>query len=125
MRMDGQTDITFDYVAWLTGDQARIQYLIDNPGATSDDLELIDESGYIRNVSHTSGTFSTSPDTQYFLPTPDDIAVNAEVSYDVFRDRMFPAAAEGEGGPDHYLTFVKFSINNTGNIVKIEYLYTA
>jgi len=120
MRMDGQTDITFDYVDWLSGDEARKMYLEDHPGATEEELEdtgLL-EIGYIRNVNPRLRTYPTGEDTAYFLPDPENIARNVPVSYETFLDTMFPAVDE-----DSYLTFVKVRVED-GVIASIEWLYT-
>lgn len=121
MCMDGQTDITFDFVDWLSGGEAEEKYLEDHPGATEEDMEAdgLYEIGYIRNVNTKLRTFRTTPDTRYFLPNEMDMGINDEVSYDEFRDKMFPAV---ESGVDDYLTFV--NVCYTGEeITKIEWLY--
>ena len=120
MAMDGQTDITFDYVDWLYGEQARTQYLADYPDAEEEALEIIENIGYIRNMNPQLRTFRTGPDTRYFLPEPEDLGNIVEVDYDAFRDRMFPAV---EGIEDTYLTFVKVYVAGE-TIQKIEWLYT-
>lgn len=120
MDMDGRTDITFDYVDWLFGEDARTQYLADYPDAEEDTLAIIGEIGYIRNMNTELRTFQTGPDTRYFLPEPEDLGRIGEVDYDTFRDRMFPAA---EGIEDTYLTFVKVYVAGE-TIQKIEWLYT-
>lgn len=119
--MDGETDITFDFVNWLGGDEAVNQYLEDHPGATEEDMEAegIYEVGYIRNVNTLLRTFHTTPDTRYFLPDEMEMGTNDEVDYIEFRDRMLPAVT---GVEDEYLTFVK--VYYTGEeVTKIEWLY--
>lgn len=88
MRMDGQTDILFDYVDWLSNPEARDQYLIDFPSATSDDLEILDQIGYIRNVNPRIRSFETSTQSRYFLIIPMTSTIG-EVNYDDFRDWLF------------------------------------
>lgn len=121
MRMDGQTDITFDYVDWLSGDEAREKYMEDHPGATEEEMEGagLYEIGYIRNVNPKLRTYPTGGDTEYYLPDPADIARNIPVGYETFLDRMFPAVDEGE---DTYLTFVRVRVSD-GVIASIEWLY--
>jgi len=121
MRMDGQTDITFDYVDWLSGDEARDMYLEDHPGATEEEMEGegLYEIGYIRNVNPRLRTYPTGDNTEYYLPDPGDIAMNVQVSYDTFLDRMFPAV---DDGVDEYLTFVRVRVAD-GVIESIEWLY--
>lgn len=119
-RPDGRADITFDYVDWLTGDEARETYLEDYPGATEEEMEdagLL-EIGYIRNVNPRLRTYPTDADTEYFLPDPEDIVMNVPVTYDAFLDTMVPAVEE-----DSYLTFVKVRIEG-GVIASMEWLYT-
>lgn len=120
MGMDGQTDISFDYVDWLYGEEARTRYLEDYPDSDEDALEIIENIGYIRNMNTMLRTYRTGPDTRYFLPDEEDLALIVEVTYDTFRDRMFPAA---EGTGDTYLTFVKVYVAGE-TIQKIEWLYT-
>lgn len=121
MRTDGQTDIIFDFVDWFTGNDADEQFRMDHPGAKEEDIENagVNEIGYIRNESEALHTYHTGPATKYFLPSEDDPAVNAEVSYDGFRDRMFPAV---ESGVDAFLKFVKISVDGD-TIVKLEWNY--
>lgn len=121
MRMDGETDITFDYVEWLSGSAAEQKYLEDHPGATEEDMEAegLYEIGYIRNVNDELRTFHTTPDTKYFLPDAEDMSVNAEVGCDEFRDRMFPAA---RNGVDEYLKFVNVKAQGEA-IISVEWLY--
>lgn len=122
MRMDGQTDITFDFVDWLSGDEALEKYLEDHPDASEEEIEGegIYEAGYIRNVDNTPRTFHTTPGTAYFLPDSMDMGVNIEVGYDEFRDRMFPAV---DMGVDEYLTFVMVTVKGE-EIISVEWLYT-
>jgi len=120
MGMDGQTDITFDYVDWLYGEDARTQYLEDYPDTEEEALEIIEEIGYIRNMNPKLRTYRTGPDTRYFLPRPEDLGHIVEVDYDTFRERMFPAV---EGIEDTYLTFVKVYVAGE-TIQQIEWLYT-
>jgi hypothetical protein len=120
MAMDGQTDITFDYVDWFYGTEAREKYLTDYPDAEEDILIIIEEIGYIRNTDAELRTYRTGADTQYFLPEPEDLGLISEVDYDTFRNRMFPAV---EGTGDTYLTFVKVYVAGE-TIQKIEWLYT-
>jgi len=120
MAMDGQTDITFDYVDWLYGEEARTRYLEDYPDAEEEALEIIENIGYIRNMNPMLRTYRTREDTLYFLPGPEDLGNIVEVDYDTFRDRMFPAV---EGTRDTYLTFVKVYVAGE-TIDKIEWLYT-
>lgn len=120
MSMDGQTDITFDYVDWLYGEDAREKYLEDYPDAEEDALEIIGQIGYIRNNNTTLRTYRTGPDTRYYLPQEEDLGIIMEVDYDTFRDRMFPAV---EGTGDTYLTFVKVYVAGE-TIQAIEWLYT-
>ncbi len=121
MRMDGQTDITLDYVDWLSGDEARAAYLEDYPGATEEEMEGegLFEIGYIRNINPKLRTYPAGDETQYYLPDPDNIAENVPVSYEEFLGRMFPAVDEGE---DAYLTFVRVRVQD-GTIQSIEWLY--
>ncbi len=121
MRMDGQTDITFDYVDWLTGDKAVEKYLEDHPGATEEVMEAegLYVIGYIRNKNDKLRTFRTTPDTKYLLPSAGDMSVNVEVGHDEFRDRMFPAV---ENGVDEYLKFVRVKVQGEA-IISIEWLY--
>lgn len=122
MRMDGQTDMTFDYVGWLSGGEAKEKYLEDHPGATEEEMEGegLFETGYIRNVSDTLRTFHTTAETKYYLPDEMDMGVNVEVGYDEFRDKMFPAV---DMGVDEYLTFVKVKVKGE-EILSVEWLYT-
>ena len=120
-RPDGQADIAFDFVDWLTGDAAKAQYALDHPGATDDDMDNanIFEVGYIRNISPAAFTYHTGPDTQYFLPGSDDSSTNVQVDFTAFCSRMTAALA---GGPTANLTFVKISADGD-TIVKIEWNY--
>ena len=121
MRMDGGTDITFDYVDWLSGDAARDAYIEDHPGATEEEMEAagLFEIGYIRNIDPTLHTYPTGEATEYYLPDPDNIAQNVPVSYEVFLGRMYPAVDEGE---EAYLTFVRVCVQD-GSIQSVEWLY--
>lgn len=120
-RSDGQVDITFDFVDWLSGDTAKAQYLLDNPGATDDEMEDagLMEVGYIRDKSHATFAYHTGPSTQFLLPTADNPAVNAPVAFSEFKSRM-DACLAGSGEDD--LKFVKISVDGD-TIVKIEYNY--
>ncbi len=121
MRNDGQTDIVFDFVDWLSGKEAEKKYKEDHPGASAQEIaDAVEEIGYIRNVNKKLRTFHTSADTKYYLPDPDDLSTNVQVSYNNFRARMFPAV---NNGVDEYLTFVRVTaLGDT--ISKIEWLYT-
>lgn len=92
MSMDGQTDIIFDYVEWLSDPEATVAYLEDHPGADASDYEFIEQIGYIRNVDPTTVVLHTSPDTRYFLNRPLMTSQVGEVDYDEFRDWLFPLA---------------------------------
>ena len=119
-RPDGGADITFDYVDWLSGDEARQKYLEDHPGVTEEEMEdagLL-EIGYIRNVNPRLRIYPTGEDTAYYLPDPEDIVVNVSVSRETYLDIMVPAVAE-----ESYLTFVKVRVED-GVIASIEWLYT-
>ena len=89
MSMDGQTDIIFDYVEWLSDPEATTAYLEDHPGADPEDYEFIQEIGYIRNTEPDTVTLHTSPDTRYYLNRPEFTSQIGEVDYDEFRDWLF------------------------------------
>ncbi len=122
MRSDGQADITFDFVEWLSGDEAKVKYLEDHPGATEEETEGegIYEMGYIRNISGALRTLRTTSGTKYFLPDALDMSENIEVGYDEFKSKMLQAI---DMGIDEHLTFVNVSFMGE-EILKIEWLYT-
>ncbi len=90
MAMDGQTDIVFNYVEWLSNPEATAAYLEDHLGASPDDYEFIEYVGYIRDVDPGPVVLRTSPDTRYFLNRPLLTSQIGEVDYDEFRDWLFP-----------------------------------
>ena len=90
MRMDGQTDIIFDYVEWLSDPEATTAYLEDHPGAAPEDYEFIEQIGYIRNTDPDTVVLHTSEDSRYFLNRPLYTSQIGEVDYDEFRDWLFP-----------------------------------
>ncbi len=90
MRMDGQTDIVFDYVVWLSDPEATEAYLEDHPGASPEDYEFIQYVGYIRNEDPDTVVLPTSAETRYFLNRPLYTSQIGEVDYDEFRDWLFP-----------------------------------
>jgi hypothetical protein len=89
MSMDGQTDIVFDYVEWLSDPEATTAYLEDNPGAAPEDYEFIQYVGYIRNVDPATVVLHTSTETRYYLNRPLMTSQIGEVDYDEFRDWLF------------------------------------
>ncbi len=89
MSMDGQTDIVFDYVEWLSNPEATTAYLEDHPGASPEDYEFIEYVGYIRNIDPEATVLHTSPETRYFLNRPLYTSQIGEVDYDDFRDWLF------------------------------------
>jgi hypothetical protein len=90
MCMDGQTDIVFNYVEWLSNPEATTAYLEDHPGADPEDYEFIEQIGYIRDEDPATVVLHTSPDTRYFLNRPLYTSQIGEVDYDDFRDWLFP-----------------------------------
>ena len=90
MRMDGQTDIIFDYVEWLSDPEATAAYLEDHPGAAPEDYEFIGQIGYIRNEDPDTVVLHTSDDSRFFLNRPLYTSQIGEVDYDEFRDWLFP-----------------------------------
>lgn len=121
-RADGQLDITFDFVDWLGGNDAKTQYLLDHPGATDADMEdagLL-EVGYIRDVSHTPFTYHTGAATKFLLPTADNIALNATVTLSQFKARMAAALA---GGDEGYINFVHITVDGD-TLTSIAFNYT-
>lgn len=89
MAMDGQTDIMFDYVDWLTDPEATTQYLIDFPSPDPSMLETIEYIGYIRNVNPSIRTFRTSTQSRFFLNSPSMTSSIGEVNYNDFRTWLF------------------------------------
>lgn len=119
MRMDGQTDLAFDYVDWLMGKDAADKYIKDNPGTSEQDaLEATEEMGYIRNTNPQERWFTTTKDTEYFMPESLSSVKPIKVSYDEFRNVMLPAIDDS----DWAYTFVKVTVLGE-SIVKIEWVY--
>lgn len=119
MRMDGQTDLAFDYVDWLTGKKAVEAYMLDNPGISQEDAESdVEEYGYIRNSNPQLRWFHTTEDTTYYMPDEIMSATPVKVNYDAFRNKMIPAIESNET----WITFVKVTISGE-SIVKIEWTY--
>ncbi len=119
MRMDGQTDLAFDYVDWLTGKKALEKYMQDHPGISQEDAQNdVEEYGYVRNVNPQLRWFTTTEKTVYYMPDEIMSAKPIKVNYDSFRNKMIPAIENNET----WITFVKVIVSGD-SIVKIEWTY--
>jgi hypothetical protein len=93
MRMDGETDITFDPIEWLPpGPDAENQYMTDNPGATKQDMEDagLYEVGYLRNVKVESIMLHTDSSTVYNLADPNNPVQNIPSTKTDFQNMYYP-----------------------------------
>jgi len=112
-----ETRFAFDYVDWLTGEEAITKYMQDHGCSKEDAINETEEYGYIRNVNPLIRWFVTTKDTVYYLP--DATSVKAvKVNYTTFLNKMIPAI----DSKDLYLTFVKVTVSGE-SIVKIEWVY--
>ncbi|MCL2695182.1 MAG: RNA polymerase sigma factor [Clostridiales bacterium] len=109
-------DFAFDYVDWLTGEEAIVKYMADHGVSRAVAEDETQEAGYIRNVNPLIRWFSTTKDTVYYLP--DATLVNKKADNEAFKNRMIPAIENGET----WLTFVKVTVSGD-KIVKIEWAY--
>ena len=122
MCMDGETDITLDYVDWLYDDEAVEKFMMDYPDTSEEELEDfgIYEYGYIRNSSSMLYTFHTGQETRYFLPDQEDMTENSEVSCNEFRSFIYPAFEEAS---EESLPFVYITVDGE-DILSISWVYT-
>ena len=116
--MDPETDFAFDYVDWLFGEEAITMYMQDNEITWEEAEASIEEGGYIRNVNPALRWFTTTPESEYYMPDESMSVTPVKVGYDDFRNIMIPAIDDNNMA----LTFVKITSSGE-SILKIEWVF--
>ncbi|MCL2671793.1 MAG: sigma-70 family RNA polymerase sigma factor [Clostridiales bacterium] len=117
-RMDEYQNYAFDYVDWLTGEEAITKYMQDYGCSREDAKNDTEEYGYIRNVNPQIRWFYPTVGTTYYMPDAIMSVKPIKVNYATFRDTMIPAIESN----DMTLTFVKVTVSGE-TIVKVEWVY--
>jgi len=94
-------------------------YLQDNPRSTQEEAESVtEEFGYIRNIDKQIRWFTTTQDTEYYMPDASMSVEPIKVDYSTFEMTMTDAIYRN----DFSITFVRLTVSGE-YIIKIEWVF--